>query len=87
MPKKAKPAGDEFDAAAMAANLLIVNTLLVLERKGILSNAELIEITDAALLNLEEHQGEQSPEYQARMTQARAALELFLKLISPSGSE
>lgn len=59
----------------IGALLLSLNTLLILQRKGILTDVEAREIVEQALLNLETHEKLASPQSQSAIRNARQTLE------------
>jgi hypothetical protein len=70
----------------LAGFTLSFTTLLRLQQKGVLSQLDVIEIVEHALLNLETHEIEGSPQSQEATQFARALLEQLRTLISPEGS-
>ncbi len=80
---------DEFLLPGMGLGgfLLSMNTMLMLEKKGLLTAVETKEIVEQALLNLETHEAMASPAEQPGFRSARTILEgLRLLLGRPSPS-
>lgn len=74
---------EEFnDPGGLSAFLLSVNTMLMLEKKGVLTHDEMKEIVEQALLNLETHQQKATWAAQQVFQASRGILEEFRKLIS-----
>jgi hypothetical protein len=73
---------DYHDPSGLAGFLLGMNTMLMLEKKGVLSHEEVKEIVEQALLNLETQQATMGPEAQKVFESARGILESLRTIVS-----
>jgi hypothetical protein len=80
-------ATDYTDPIGLSAFLLSMNTMLMLEKKGVISHDETKEIVEQALLNLEQHQTTAGPANQTVFQTARSILEGLRGLISPPSAQ
>jgi hypothetical protein len=78
---------DDYDlnnpGGGLAGYMLNLYTLLMLEKRGVFSQTDLIEIVEHCLLNLEMLEAKVAPASQETSQAARALLERLRKRISP----
>jgi hypothetical protein len=74
----------EYDSPGigLAALLLSMNTLLIAEKKGVLSQAQAIEVVSHAILNLQEHERSTTPAGQSAVESARSILQQLKSVVS-----
>lgn len=75
------------DPLSLTAFLLSMNTMLMLEKKGLLTHDEAKEIVEQALLNLETQEQKTPLDSQEVSKAARAVLEQFRSLLAQPSSE
>jgi hypothetical protein len=76
----------EEPGIGLGAFLLSMNTMLMLEKKGVLTPEETKEILAQALLNLETHETQAGPKGLEAAKAARVLLEQFGVLLARSSS-